>query len=189
MLKPILTTGFIGLLLASPWLFLPPLAAVLCGLLGISMFAIAISDARNFIIPDILSLPAIPAGILLTPLLMPDEAFHEAALGRLGAAGLAFAILFAVREVYWVVRRREGLGLGDVKLAAAGGAWVGLAGLGSLLLCACLMAFAVIFGRALVTRTTLKGATEIPFGAFLAPSIWLVWTAQQLALAESVNVF
>jgi leader peptidase (prepilin peptidase)/N-methyltransferase len=120
---------------------------------------------------------------------MPDEAFHEAALARIAAAGVAFGVLYGVREVYWLLRKREGLGLGDVKLASAGGAWLGPAGLGPLLLCACLMAFTVIIGRALVTRTTLKGATEIPFGAFLAPSIWLIWTAQQLALAQSVNVF
>ena len=65
------------------------------------------------------------------------------------------------------------LGLGDAKLAAMAGAWLGLAGLGIA------MGVAVISGAlfGVMGRITgrLKPREPFPFGPFIAVGIWLVW--------------
>jgi leader peptidase (prepilin peptidase)/N-methyltransferase len=50
------------------------------------------------------------------------------ALGALIAILAAGGIVFLIRWTYWLIRRREGIGLGDAKLMAMLGAWLGLSG-------------------------------------------------------------
>jgi leader peptidase (prepilin peptidase)/N-methyltransferase len=40
----------------------------------------------------------------------------------------AAAVILLIRLVYWLIRRREGLGLGDAKLMALLAAWLGFSG-------------------------------------------------------------
>ena len=44
------------------------------------------------------------------------------ALSILAAAG----VILVTRWIYWLIRRREGVGLGDAKLMAMLAAWLGL---------------------------------------------------------------
>jgi leader peptidase (prepilin peptidase)/N-methyltransferase len=165
-------------------IFAWPVALASC-LLGWTMLAIAIADARRFIVPDILSLPAIPAGLIVTWLL-DDGAGHSLSLEHLGAAALGGALLYAIKELYFRWRQREGLGLGDVKLAAAAGAWTGLAGLGHVLLFASLLAIGYVLMLNARDLRSLGATTAIAFGVFLAPAIWFVWCANTLGLDLSV---
>jgi leader peptidase (prepilin peptidase)/N-methyltransferase len=150
------------------------LALVSC-LLGWTMLAIAVVDARRFIIPDILSLPAIPAGLVASGRLlepsMSDLVRVDHVIGML-AGGLGF---WLVRALYFRVRQREGLGLGDVKLAAAGGAWTGWQSLSDVILLAAALALGLVVALAVMRGKELSAAAKVPFGCFLAPSIWLVW--------------
>ena len=68
--------------------------------------------------------------------------------------------------------------MGDVKLAAAGGAWVGLAFLHLVLLVASGVALAIVLACAIVQGKLPERTEAIPFGTFLAPAIWLVWVLQ-----------
>jgi leader peptidase (prepilin peptidase)/N-methyltransferase len=79
-----------------------------------------------------------------------------------------------VRWSYAWLRGREGLGLGDVKLAAGIGAWLPL---DSIPLC-----FALAAGAGLVCVLLIRvrggsvdAALKIPLGAFLCPALWLVF--------------
>ena len=170
-------------LVALPsFLLLEPVAAAIsCGF-GLAMAAIAISDAKRFIVPDRLSLPAIPAGLIASGWLAQDAPAHMAMLGNLAAALIGAACLFAVREAYFRLRGREGLGLGDVKLAAVAGAWTGFAGLPPVLLLACLGAIAAILAASIRGKASLTATTAVPLGATLAPAIWLVWLAHMSGL-------
>ena len=154
---------------------LPLKIALVSCLLGWAMLAIAVVDARRFIIPDVLSLPTIPAGLLASGRLLEPSADGlvriDHVIGML-AGGLG---LWLVRAAYFRVRRREGLGLGDVKLAAAGGAWIGWQSLSDAILLAAALALSLVIALALVRGRELSAAAKIPFGCFLAPSIWLVW--------------
>ena len=150
------------------------------------MLAIAVADAQRFIVPDILSLPAIPAGLVVTWLLDDGYTGHSQVLEHLGAAALGGALLYAIKELYFRWREREGLGLGDVKLAVAAGAWTGLAGLGHVLLLASLLAIGYVLILNARDLRTLSATTAIAFGVFLAPAIWFVWCANTLGLDLSL---
>jgi leader peptidase (prepilin peptidase)/N-methyltransferase len=159
---------------------LAPRTAVVSCMLGWSMLAIAAIDARRFIVPDVLSLPAIPLGLLASGSLhdpaLPDLVSLDHVIGALtGGAGF-----WLVREAYWRLRGREGLGLGDVKLAAAAGAWTGWQDLTNVVLVAAATALSLALARALLRGTSLSATERIAFGTFLAPAIWIVWVLGRL---------
>lgn len=178
----VLIAGLAAMVAAVSFLVLAPLPALVSCLLGWTMLAIAVVDARAFIVPDVLSLPAIPAGLLAAPLLNAASAPSEAVLEHVGAAILGAAILYAIRQLYFVLRGREGLGLGDVKLAGVAGAWTGLAGFGHVLLIACALAIGAVLLAHVRDRRALSGTAKVAFGVFLAPSIWLVWCLGALGI-------
>jgi leader peptidase (prepilin peptidase) / N-methyltransferase len=166
--------GGIGIAGASFYAFAPWTAFVSC-LLGWAMLAIAVVDARSFTIPDILSLPAIPAGLLASGWLLDPWSGQLVSLDHVLGAGLGGGAFWLVREAYWRLRGREGLGLGDVKLAAAGGAWIGWEHLADMVLLAAAGALSFVLAVAVVRRGRLSGGERLPFGTFLAPAIWVVW--------------
>lgn len=166
--------GGIGLAGFSFYAFAPWTAVVSC-LLGWAMLAIAAVDARRFTIPDVLSLPAVPAGLLASGYLVDPWNSQLVSLAHVIGACLGGTAFWLVREAYWRWRGREGLGLGDVKLAAAGGAWVGWEHLADVVLLAAAGALSFAIALAVVRRGRLSGGERIPFGAFLAPAIWIVW--------------
>ncbi|MGI9381527.1 MAG: prepilin peptidase [Methyloligellaceae bacterium] len=159
------------------------LTAVLSCLLGWTMATIAVSDARQFIIPDELSLPAIPVGIVAAGLTATQSDPDQAVLQHAASAVLTGLAFYCLAWAFRVVRGRDGLGLGDVKLAAAAGAWTGWSGVTLVVLCACLGAICFAIYLHLVRGRGVSRTTMIPFGAFLAPSTWLVWSALMLASA------
>jgi leader peptidase (prepilin peptidase) / N-methyltransferase len=145
--------------------------------LGWTMLAIAAIDRRTFRIPDVLSLPAIPAGLLVTFLAIS----RDAALDHATAIVIAAGSLWLVRTGYAALRGRDGLGLGDVKLAAVAGAWTGTDGIASVLLLASCAALLVV-GYLVVSGKSVSATMKLPFGTFLAPAIWLVFAHQNLGL-------
>src|SRR5262245_30685522 len=100
----------IGIAGVSFYAFAPSTALVSC-LLGWAMLAIAIVDARQFTIPDVLSLPAIPVGLLASGWLYDPWSGQLVSLDHVIGAGLGGATFWLVREAYWRLRGREGLGL------------------------------------------------------------------------------
>ena len=88
--------------------------------LGLTLAAIAAIDLKTFRIPDVLSLPLIGAGLALA-LAIPGVYFTDHLIGALAALTL-FA---GIGELYFRARNVDGLGLGDAKLYAAAGAWLG----------------------------------------------------------------
>jgi leader peptidase (prepilin peptidase)/N-methyltransferase len=137
----------------------PSIALALAAVLG----ALALYDLRQGRLPDWLTLPLALAGLLVA---WRDGALGDAAAG----AALGYAFFEGVALGYRRLRGREGLGGGDAKLAAAAGAWVGWQGLPSVVLLAATGALALA-----LARRRLGAAESIPFGAYLAPAILLVW--------------
>lgn len=150
-------------------LVMPPHLVVPAAVLGWALLTVAIIDAEHFLIPDVLSVTLLATG-LLTAALLIDGHLVDALIG----AGLGGALLWAVAGLYRRFRGRDGLGFGDVKLMAAGGAWVGWQGLSTVLLWAVMCAFATLFILRL-RGMELSGETAVPFGTFLAAGIWLTW--------------
>ena len=143
------------------------------------MIAGAEVDARTYLLPDAVTWSAIALGILAASALNPFEPWLSAgaavARGTWTAAALAL-----LRWGYAQIRGREGLGLGDVKLAAAVGAWLPLALIPfcfALATCAALVT--VLFAR--LRGESVAATAKLPFGAFLCPALWLVFYASELS--------
>jgi leader peptidase (prepilin peptidase)/N-methyltransferase len=95
--------------------------AVLCALLlAASLVAITFIDIDEWFIPDEISLPGILIGAGLRPFAFDVPWWSGLVGAALGAAFLAF-----VRWAFFIVRKTEGMGLGDVKLIAMIGAFLG----------------------------------------------------------------
>ena len=85
--------------------------------------------------------------------------------GRILAICGAALLLIAIRAIYKVLRKRDGMGIGDVKLLAMIAAFLGF-GEAMLALFAGVIA-AAIYGIVLLTRGRAGTATRLPFGSFL----------------------
>ncbi|WP_281300266.1 MULTISPECIES: A24 family peptidase [unclassified Iodidimonas] len=137
--------------------------------LGLILLTLAVIDARHFFLPDLLTLPLILMGLFVAGFIGPVDLL-SAALGAMAGYGLLAGIAYAYRHL----RGREGLGLGDAKLLAAAGAWMGWQALPYVLLLASLSGLFYVLGQRL--RGHHLGAGDaIPFGPFIALSFWLLW--------------
>jgi leader peptidase (prepilin peptidase)/N-methyltransferase len=139
-----------------------------CGL-GWVLLTLAWIDARHMILPDLLTLPLVLAGLGVSFVLDPGNIIDHAA-----GAAVGFLLFLAVARTYRALRGRDGLGEGDAKLLAASGAWVTWAGLADVIVIAALAGIGVaLFAR--LRGGQLHGQTAIPFGPCLAFATWLVW--------------
>jgi leader peptidase (prepilin peptidase)/N-methyltransferase len=145
------------------------------------LLALAVCDAETMQLPDTLTLPLLGLGILYRATDGIAEthrgaayAWHSALIlglrGAISACATALVLLL-LRWVYSLVRRRQGLGLGDVKLAAAIAAWLGARQM-------CVVFFLAVVTGALTALLVLairgrkiarqEGPLAVPFGTFLA---------------------
>lgn len=156
--------------------FSTPAELIVTMALGWVLLTLAAFDLRAFWLPDRLTLPLAVAG-------MGYAAWMQGLPGALAAtlgAAAGYAALWAVAWVYRAVRRRDGLGRGDVKLFAAIGAWVGLERLSLVLLVASLCGLGwVLIG--VIPRRRAQATLQLPFGTMLALAAWLVWIGRSLA--------
>jgi leader peptidase (prepilin peptidase)/N-methyltransferase len=98
------------------------------------LVALAVLDAENLWLPNWLTWPGIVFGYLLFNVTVDlDESALKIGMGPMYAAAsrligilIAAGIILLIRWGYWLIRRREGVGLGDAKLMALLAAWLGL---------------------------------------------------------------
>jgi len=141
-----------------------------------ALLAISLIDADHFIVPDVISLPLIPLGItavaLLSPLTTRVPDLPEVVLGAALGGGVMWGIAAGGRLAFG----REAMGMGDVKLVAAIGAWQGA--WPTLLL--------TIFGASLLGSVVGLGSmalrgrdrpAKIPFGPWLCAGALIAWVA------------
>lgn len=138
-----------------------------CGLMLV-LAAITLIDLRSFRIPDLLSLPLIVAGIGLVPHISGTP-LHDLVIGAVGG----FAVFWAIGAWYFRRTGVDGLGLGDAKMFAAAGAWLGWQALPMVLL----IAAAGGLGFALLHGATGR-RSAIAFGPWLALGFAAVWITQ-----------
>ncbi len=144
-----------------------------CGL-ALLMIAIAIVDARQFIIPNQLTI----AAFLLALVQAANQSLGNASESVILAAsrGIVLSLAFlGLREIYRRLRKRHGIGLGDVKLAAVAGAWIEWTFIPVAIEIAALSALAVYGVGRLLSRRPLRANARLPFGLFFAPAIWFCW--------------
>ena len=169
---PLVELAALAVAVWAAWQAPPGWAAWAISALGWALLALALVDARHFLLPDVLTLSLGLAGIALALALAP--AWPVDAWGAAMGAIAGFCLFRAVGMVYQAWRGRAGLGLGDAKLAAAAGAWTGWWALPSVVLIAAVAALAVEIARALIRRRRIDPLHPVPFGVYLALGTWLV---------------
>ncbi len=135
-----------------------------------ALVAITFIDIDHWEVPDEISLPGILLGCALRPAALDVPWFSGLAGAALGAVFLGM-----VRWGHNAIRKREGIGMGDVKLIAMIGAFLGPGGLAPVILLASALGVLIgglvfVFGR---KETPEEGdwrppEGSVPFGPFLA---------------------
>ncbi len=128
--------------------------------------ALGWADIRAKLLPDALTLPLIWSGMLLQ--LYPATQTVGIESSVLGAA-VGYLLFWLIAKAYYVVRKRDGLGHGDMKLLAASGAWLGLHVLPGIILASSVMALA--WHGFLMFRKKSSMTTQLAFGPWIVASI------------------
>lgn len=138
-----------------------PIGLAWCGFCA-AVLALALIDWDTTLLPDVITLPLLWAGLILaalrwTPLPLP-QALWGAVAGYLS--------LWTVTQLFKLATGRVGMGNGDFKLFAALGAWFGWQALVPIVLMASVIG--AIIGIALKFASQLREGGYVPFGPFLA---------------------
>lgn len=134
-------------------------------LLGTALAYLSWIDVKSHRLPDAVTLPLVAVGLALSAM-AGMSSLTAALIG--GAVG--FSLFALIGEIYFRRRGHEGLGLGDAKLFAAAGTWLGWSALPTTLLIAA--GGALVF--VVVSRRT---AEHIPFGPWIALGFFTTWLA------------
>lgn len=150
-----------------------------------SLVVITFIDLEHMLIPNIITIPGVGLGLLYNALgtdwqksrdllglfsfnlenflgVLNEVPFLDAVFGTIIGGGVLFVIAF----LYIVVRKREGMGMGDVKLLAMIGAFLGWKGVIFVMLVSSVLGTLVGLSVIVYKKGDLRYA--IPFGPFLS---------------------
>jgi len=157
----------------------PGTNGLLGALLAALMLAIAVVDAQHYIIPNQLTGAALALALFRAGMAEPEPGWLNVLWAVLRATATALPLLLLMRA-YRRWRGRDGLGLGDVKLAVVAGAWLGWVTIFAVIELAALSALGAYAVNGYLRGRPLNATAFLPFGLFLAPAIWIGWLAEAL---------
>jgi prepilin signal peptidase PulO-like enzyme (type II secretory pathway) len=133
-------------------------------------------DIKTFRLPDI--------GNLLLALIGVAQAYMLTGSVVMSLIGIAigYGALVALEITFKKIRGKDGIGRGDAKLLAVGGAWCGAMALPFIVLVASLTGLLAVISTKITKKASDTGQKWIPFGPFLALGIFCVWIWQQAGL-------
>lgn len=140
--------------------------ATLCLLIALGVLSWI--DWKTLRLPNAITLPLIAVGLAVS-------AWRDLLIPALIGAIAGYLVLFLVETLYRRTRDREGLGRGDAKLLAAGGAWCAWWSLPYILLVASLSGLIAAGLSAWLQKKPLGLDAKLPFGPFLGLGIALLW--------------
>lgn len=129
-------------------------------LLGAILIVLFFIDLEHHILPNAITLPGIVVGFLFSLVTGPGPT------SSLMGIALGAGVLYATAAGYYAIRKEEGMGMGDVKMLAMIGAFLGWP---AVVLTLILSSFSgAIIGLLLIVFTRADGRYALPFGTFLA---------------------
>lgn len=167
-----------GLFLLCLHIFGPTWEAVGSAVLGSTLIGLTFIDLEHQILPNVMTYPLAAVGVGFS-LLTQRLRLSEALLGVVSGAGFLYIIAF----MSLMLLKQEGMGMGDVKLAGALGAWFGTK---LVMVCLFLAFFLGAFVGIALMAAKIKGRRDfIPFGPFIAAGAVFVmfaseWIQEQL---------
>ncbi len=117
-------------------------------------------DLEHQLLPNVITVPGIVIGLIFSVVAPPG--WQNALVGVVLGAG----VLYAIRGAYYMVRREEGLGMGDVKMLAMIGAFLGWQAVLVTLVLSSFAGALVGLGLMAIQRGSMRLA--LPYGTFLA---------------------
>lgn len=152
----------------------PGLNGLFGAFLAMLMLAIAAVDAQRYIIPNPLTAAAVALALLRAVAVGPEPGISQG-MGAALAAVATTAPFWGLMFLYRRLRGRDGLGFGDVKLAAVAGAWLEWPTIFAVIELAALTALATYFLVSHIRKRPMTTTAALPFGLFFAPAIWAGW--------------
>ncbi|MBU3625179.1 prepilin peptidase [Polynucleobacter sp. JS-Safj-400b-B2] len=154
-------------------------------LLIATLMYLAYIDLRTFRLHDVITYPLILSGLLVSGFSNQGlVSFQDSVIGAI----LGYTSLWLLNLLYRLAKKQDGIGMGDAKLLAALGAWLGWYALPSILLIASISG--LIGGFIWLQWNKQNHRSAFPFGPFLAIAgiIELLWpqTLQTLLLNKLV---
>ena len=140
------------------------------------LIVITFIDIDFLIIPYKLSIPCIITGFLWTVLIIylgPEKNNFGLLINHLLASVTGYFSFYLFSQLISILIKKPGLGLGDAKLAALSGAWMGFSGIELVTVISIL--FAGLISTVLLFTKLVKKGQYIPFAPFMSISIFLVW--------------
>jgi leader peptidase (prepilin peptidase) / N-methyltransferase len=156
-----LVEALTAVMFAGAWWYYGPQPLLASRLiLGCALLVLFAIDLEHHLLPNAITLPGIVVGLLFSFLTEPG--WEASLIGILVGGG----VLFGVAEAYYRVRHEEGLGMGDVKMLAMIGAFLGW----KLALLTLMMASlgGTLIGVLLIVTRRGSMKYALPFGTFLA---------------------
>ncbi|MFV9646025.1 MAG: prepilin peptidase [Desulfobacterales bacterium] len=141
--------------------FGPTLEALVYFAFITALVVITFIDIDHQIIPDLITLPGIPV-CFLASFALPSITYKESLLGLLAGGGS----LLLVGWTYYLIKKAEGMGGGDIKLMAMIGAMVGWKGVLFTIFVSSLVG--TLVGITIMLRTKKGMKIAVPFGPFLS---------------------
>jgi len=150
-----------GLMFLGAYLLYGPSLLLLARLLfGCAMIVLFVIDLQHKLLPNVITLPGIVAGLLLSEVAGPGW------LASLIGVAAGYGSLFLIAEGYYRLRHVEGMGGGDLKMLAMVGAFLGWKMVFLTALFASFSGTLVGLGLMIAKRKSLQ--SQLPFGCFLA---------------------
>lgn len=130
-----------------------------------ALIVITFIDIDHYIIPDVISIPMLIIGIVLS--IFNDKTglivgFKSSLLGVIAGAGF----LLLVAGAYYLIKKKEGMGMGDVKLLGMLGAFLGLKSIFFIVFLSSILG--ALYGVPYAMLAKKDSSQPIPFGPFLA---------------------
>ncbi|MBU4344737.1 MAG: prepilin peptidase [Desulfobacteraceae bacterium] len=126
-----------------------------------ALIVITFTDIDHQIIPDLITIPGIPV-CFLASFAIPSITYKESLLGLLAGGGS----LLLVGWIYYLIKKAEGMGGGDIKLVAMIGAITGWKGVIFTIFVSSLVG--TLVGITIILRTKKGMKIAVPFGPFLS---------------------
>jgi len=138
---------------------------------GWGLLILAAVDFQTKLLPDVLTLPLMWLGLAIQ--LFPETRTVGLEMAVIGAIA-GYLPLWLLAHAYRLLRGRDGLGMGDLKLLAAMGAWSGPFVLPQVIFLAALLAIAVFIMERVLRRTNGGIHEEHPFGPAIVAAYFIV---------------
>ena len=146
------------------YLFGISLTSILLMILGLSFIIIFFIDLKHFIIPNSITFPMMALGFIKSFDPNLNSMFPNYVLSLLGGL-FGYGIIWSIIFFYKIIKKKEGMGLGDAKLLGVIGFWFGLKSIPFVIFLSSTIALISVIPDLL--KKSKRMSSKIPFGPYI----------------------